>query len=523
MTRFLFRLGYGGDVLQTAVIAALLLASLAAAAAQAQDRVVGEALKLPTQSTLNMQHCPEGKWEIGKDQWGPIVRVNMLKITDADWKKVPGVKKAWRMKGFEGVAGMAFHPIISEMKDVDGDGKPDIFRLRSEHAGARIERLRYDDGSVVWESDPVGGLYGDESRLAVYELNGPGDWCVFHADKAGVYCFDAAAGKTRWRVNGGGGDFTAGHFLQRKKLAIVIHANGTIFCLDENGKKIWSHDTGLRGNDAYAHQLFSGDADNDGLDEILVNMQKKTLALRGDGKLLWEDNTQEYHSDFTHMADVDEDGRMEFIYDHSGDSAGKGPVYVVDALTGQRKVEIDYHAQGLRHAQQAVIGKFDPSRKGLQLAICGKMGNILLWDATSGELLWTRDCPATALSKGDWNGDGIDEIMVFGLGTNVDGIFSVWNGKGERSYAISFLPSPYNYFPPNQQTRKDNEHYTRHDGGTWRAHAMSGGHEGIHRQVDQDGNGRADVIMPFGEWHWGSDSILFLMEGTQEGLQKSGK
>ena len=30
---------------------------------------------------------------------------------------------------------------------------------------------------------------------------------------------------------------------------------------------------------------------------------------------------------------------------------------------------------------------------------------------------------------------------------------------------------------------------------------------------DWDGNGRADVIMPFGEWHWGSDSILFLREG----------
>ena len=42
---------------------------------------------------------------------------------------------------------------------------------------------------------------------------------------------------------------------------------------------------------------------------------------------------------------------------------------------------------------------------------------------------------------------------------------------------------------------------------------MPGGHEGIRRQVDLDGNGRADVIMPFGEWHWGSDSILFLMEG----------
>ena len=112
-----------------------------------------------------MHLCPEGKWTLGEDKWGKIVRVNMLKITAADWAQVPGVKKAWPMKGFEGVPGMAFHPIISEVKDVDADGKPDIFRCRSEHPGARIERLCYDDGSVVWESEPLGALFGDESAI----------------------------------------------------------------------------------------------------------------------------------------------------------------------------------------------------------------------------------------------------------------------------------------------------------------------------------------------------------------------
>ena len=71
----------------------------------------------------NMHLCPEGKWTLGEDNRGKIVRVNMLKITAADWAQVPGVKKAWPMKGFEGVPGMAFHPILSEVKDVDGDGK----------------------------------------------------------------------------------------------------------------------------------------------------------------------------------------------------------------------------------------------------------------------------------------------------------------------------------------------------------------------------------------------------------------
>ena len=121
----------------------------------------------------NMHLCPQAKWTVGEDKWGKIVRVNMLKITAADWAQVPGVKKAWPMKGFEGVEGMAFHPVISEVKDVDADGKPDVFRCRSEHPGARIERLRYDDGSVVWESEPLGALHGDESRLQV-DLDGNG-------------------------------------------------------------------------------------------------------------------------------------------------------------------------------------------------------------------------------------------------------------------------------------------------------------------------------------------------------------
>ena len=181
---------------------------------------------------------------------------------------------------------------------------------------------------------------------------------------------------------------------------------------------------------------------------------------------------------------------------------------IVDALTGQQKASIDYRAGGVSHAQKVVVGKFDSSRRGMQLAIGVKPVGMTLWDLATGELLWKRDTPAALLSRGDWDGDGNDEIMAFGLGVNVDGTVSVWNGKGERLYALSFLPSP---------SRTARSKY----GGNY-SHAMPGGHEGVRRQVDLDGNGRADVIMPFGGWHWGSDSILFLMEGTKEGLQKSG-
>jgi len=39
----------------------------------------------------------------------------------------------------------------------------------------------------------------------------------------------------------------------------------------------------------------------------------------------------------------------------------------------------------------------------------------------------------------DLHGDGVEEISGHALGANVDGMFSVWNGKGQRLYAISFL------------------------------------------------------------------------------------
>ncbi len=226
----------------------------------------GEYKKANSNSKINMHLLPKGEYEIAGDQWGSIVRVNMLKIKY--WSKVPGVKKAWIIKGFEGVEGMAFHPVISEVKDVDADGKSDIFRCRSEHEDARIERLRYDDGRVVWESEPMAALHGDESRLPVFDLDG----------------------------------------------------------------------------------------------------------------------------------------------------------------------------------------------------------------------------------------DGVEDIACHGLGANVDGMFSIWNGKGRRLYAISYLPSP------SSRTWSD-----EHKGGSW-SHAMPGGHEGVRRQLDLDGNGRTDFIVAMGAWHWGSDSILFLME-----------
>ncbi|MHC4478220.1 MAG: rhamnogalacturonan lyase family protein [Planctomycetota bacterium] len=473
---------------------------------QAVDSVLynrfGEYERANSNSKVNMHLLPKGEYQIGSDQWGKIVRVNMLKIKD--WSKVPGVKKAWVMKGFEGVEGMAFHPVISDVKDVDGDGKSDIFRCRSEREDARIERLGYDDGSVVWVSEPMAALHGDESRLPVFDLDGDGVYSVLHATKGGTWCISAKTGKTEWSVKEALGDIVVGHFLDKEKRAVVVRKDAVLRCYDDKGKFIWEHDTKLDSydvyGDAYGHGAYRCDADGDGLDEIFINWQKLTIALEGDGTVLWEDKSQKHHSDYMVFGDLDADGRIELVYDHEGCMAEKGPAYVVDAMTGWLEFEIDYRSDGLRHAQNAVLGDFDPRREGLEIAMCGKVSNLFMWDS-KGQVVWRRAIPTSLLSTGDWDGDGVEDIACHGLGANVDGMFSIWNGRGQRLYAISYLPSP------SRRTWSD-----KHKGGSW-SHAMPGGHEGLDRQVDLDGNSRTDFIVAMGAWHWGSDSILFLMEG----------
>ncbi len=497
---------------RTHTIGMVLLCSVVAQALSAEPyNPFGEIKKANMNSTLNMHLLPEGEFEVSKDPWGDIVRVNMLKIKD--WSRVPGVKKAWLMTGHEDEEGMAFHPVTSEVKDVDRDGQLDIFRCRSEHAGARIERLRYDNGAVVWQSEPLGALFGDETRLPVFDLHGNGRCSVLYAsrhDRCGkLWCIRVDTGVTEWcaaygdgaiKNHGNGqGDVIVGHFLDRQTQAVVVRDGGILRCYDHRGTQQWTHDTQLSTGADYAHEIMRRDVDEDGLDEICGNWQKLTLGLRGDGTVLWADRTQRHHSDFVDCGDVDGNGRIEVIYDHEGCGAAKGPIYVVEPLSGKIKAKIDYRKQGVAHAQNIALGDFDKTNKGLGIAFCEKGRNLYLFDE-AGRLMWKRPVPASLLSKGDWDGDGDDEILAFGLGANVDGMFSVWDGDGTRLYAISFLPSP------SRRTWSD-----AHNGGSW-SHAMPGGHEGVRRQIDLDGNGRADVIMPFGAWHWGSDSILFLME-----------
>ena len=188
----------------------------------------------------------------------------------------------------------------------------------------------------------MAALHGDESRLPVFDLDGDGVYSVLHATKGGTWCINAGTGKTEWSAKEAVGDIIVGHFLHKKKLAVMVRSDGTLRCYNETGKLIWKHETGLTGDDAYAHEAYRYDVDGDGLDEIFANWQKLTIALKGDGTILWEDNTQAHHSDYLVCADVDSDGNVELIYDHEGCASEKGPTYIVDPMTGTIENKIDY-------------------------------------------------------------------------------------------------------------------------------------------------------------------------------------
>lgn len=436
---------------------------------------------------------PAGEFSVDEDAFGPIVRVNMNRIRD--WTRVPGVKKHWPLAGPNG-EGACYHGVSSNLEDVDADGRLDLFRVVQTQPYGQLARFD-QTGRRIWKSEELAPGCGDESGVPVEDLDGDGRYECVLSHWAALYSIDAETGVTNWRrpLEAGGKPgpgswdypMVVGHFAHRSQFAIVVRAGLTVHCFAPDGQSLWTHP--LSGP-VYGHELERHDVDADGLDELFIGRDRNTTALDHDGTLLWQDTAQRNHTDFFVFGDVDADNRCEVVYDHDG-CGGRGPLYVVDALTGRRKLSVDYHREGLAHAQALACADFRPDLPGLELAVTDKLHCLILFDAAGG-ILWKRDVPTSLLSKADWDGDGAADILNFTVAANVDGAFSVWDGHGRRLYAISWLPSPV------------------------RSHSIGCGPTlGSDGFGDLDANDRADVPVAFGPWAFGTPQNLFLMEAPQ--------
>lgn len=439
---------------------------------------------------------PRDEFSVDEDEYGKIVRVNVEKIQDSTWPKVPGIKKYFPITPPPDETKLT-HAVISNMKDVDGDGKIDIFRQLIEKPYSQVARFD-DTGKLVWISKKLAPAAGDESGMPIVDLDGDGKYELVLSQWAKIYCIDADTGKIKWKKplekggkpGPGSWDYpmVVGHFGDEKKLAVVVRAGLNVLCLTSSGETLWTYS--LKGH-TYGHALCRYDVDDDGYDEVFIGRNANTTALRSAGKLLWEDTSQKNHTDNFAFGDIDSDGRCEVIYDHDG-CGGRGPLYVADAVTGRLKFTIDYHKKGMRHCQGFTVANFRPKLQGLEIVVVDKQSLMLLYDS-QGNLLWKRNTPSSLVTKADWDGDGQMDILVFAVGINLDPAMSVWNGQGERLYAISWLPAPV------------------------RSHAsMCAPGLGFDGFDDRDGNGRADVLVAYGPWKTGNPQYLFLMEAQED-------
>ena len=437
---------------------------------------------------------PVAEFSLDRDAFGPLVRVNLDRIQN--WTAVPGIERHWPVREDDEKTQPA-HAIVSNIRDVDGNGRLDVFRQIIEVPYSQVARFA-EDGRLVWKTERLAPAAGDETGMHMVDINGDGRYEVVISQTGMLYCISADTGEIRWQVKtgeggtGGPGDWdypmVIGHFTDRRKKGAVVRAGLDLLCYDHNGRLAWKQV--LEGH-IYGHAMARYDVTGDGYHEIFVARNGSTQAFTHDGKLLWEDKSQRNHSDNFAFGDIDGDGRIDVAYDRDG-CGRRGPLVIADAVTGKQKFTIDYRKDGVRHNQGFTCDNFRPDLPGLEIVVTDKASPLLLYDSR-GRLLWRRDTPTSLVSRADWNGDGAPDILSFAIGVNLDPTMSVWNGRGERLYAISLLPSRRrSYF-----------------GGCAPGHGFDG-------FGDLSGNGRADVLMASGPWRTGPPQHLFLMAAPGE-------
>ncbi len=211
--------------------------------------------------------APAGAAEGGKafrgasDEFGPVYRVDMEKVeSTADLMAVPGIKIAWDLDGNDPSGWLA------NVRDVDGDGGIDLIVV-VETEGRRCI-VRYDqEGQRIWSSEPVNHGLGHESGMAIEDLDSDGTYeAVFNAHRQ-LWCLDADTGQTKWKIDlpecrDNHQVSVVGHFLDRRRFAVVCRVYHDVTCYDAVGKKAWTYR--IDNQSVYGHEMAHYDADGDG-------------------------------------------------------------------------------------------------------------------------------------------------------------------------------------------------------------------------------------------------------------------
>jgi hypothetical protein len=180
---------------------------------------------------------------------------------------------------------------------------------------------------------------------------------------------------------------------------------------------MWTH-TEERKKDNLGHYVYPVDFNKDGIDEVLVG----SLLLDSKGKMIWNrfdllyDNHD--HADSYKFGDVNGDGNNDIVTANS-----ETGVFVYEAMTGHILWQ-----NTAEHSQQIQVGNFLKGMDNPQIVVGGRtygnrqigepyLSSQLFWFSRTGEKLFRwPDTPINGnpdFVKGDWSGDGTEQLFWF--------------------------------------------------------------------------------------------------------------
>jgi hypothetical protein len=335
--------------------------------------------------------------------------------------------------------------------DVTGDGKTDFIVLKRDfsvhvfdNSGNELwswtapeayskERSGFEPPGVVWDFDNDG-----RAEVVHWRFIDNTEWLVVADGRSGE-----VRHKTPWPTQPlphvyNNFRLAIGKLTQGRPNEIIVFTDmgGTINvdAYTSTLKPLWQH-TERRLKDHLGHYVYPVDINGDGIDEVLAG----PMLLDASGRVIWDrfdlffDNHD--HPDNYKFLDIDHDGDLDIISSHS-----ETGVFVFEGMTG----EILWQ-ETAEHSQQVEVGDFLDAANGPHVVVGARTyGNRQAGEPyLSSQLYWFDNrgrhigrWPGKPLNgnpdfvKGDWRGDGHDQLFWFKF--RIDR-----NGTGEF-----FFPDP---------------------------------------------------------------------------------
>jgi hypothetical protein len=331
----------------------------------------------------------------------------------------------------------------------DRDGK----ELWSWEAPAEGEQLRaeFESPGLVWDFDQDGA-----AEVVQWRQEEGKEWLVIADGRTG-----RVLRRTSWPTR------PLPHVYNNFRLAIAHLRPGypsdivsltdsggeiSVTAYDRDLKQLWNH-VEKRKKDHLGHFIYPVDLDGDGIDEVAVG----DMVFDAAGKQRWNRMDLFYdnhdHADSYRFADLDGDEKPEMIASHSEDG-----VVVYDAATGRVKWQAT-----AEHTQQIEVGSYLAGERGPQVVAGARTyGNRAAGEPYLGGQVWWFDptggligkWPGRPLNgnpvfvKGDWKGDGTEQLFWFKFHMKDDGsgelyfgepVFHMFDFMGDRAEEVITL------------------------------------------------------------------------------------